>query len=519
VSKYLIGIDIGTAGTKAGLFDTEGNLLAEAYEESTLRYGPGWVEQDAMDFYRTACHTIRQILSSGSIDPKGIAGVAVVGQMAGILGIDEDWQPVTHYDSWLDTRCQPHVDWIRDNYGKQYIETVGMPPTIAHAPKMLWWMKERPEVFERIRKFVVPSVYVAGALAGLKAEDAFIDYTHIHFTGVANARRMEWSREFLDAFQLPEDKMPQIVAPWKVVGYVTAEAAEDTGLPQGTPVAAGAGDHAACSLGAGLVEKGLVMDLAGTASILSCCVERYVPDVETETLIMPRAIQQNLWLPHAYIGGGGLCLRWFRDNFAGQEKLAAKEKGEDVYDLLSEMAAEAPPASNGLLFVPHLGGRIYPNNSNIRGAWFGFSWNHDKKAFYRSILESIAYEYCYYMRVEQRLYPELEFKEVRAIGGGARSDFWNQLKANILGVPYAKVEREEVGIFGAALVAGRAAGIYQDITKPAKELNRVIKRYEVDEDLNRFYRPYTELYTELIDDLTGSYDKLAALNLERQGKG
>lgn len=513
MGKYLLGIDIGTTGTKTGLFDLEGHLLAAAYEESVLQYPrPGWVEQEAADFYRTTCKTVREVLHKSAIAPGEIAAIAIVGQMAGILGIDADWEAVTHYDSWLDVRCQKYVDWIRHNYGRKYTDTVGMPPTIAHAAKMLWWKNEAPETYQKIKKFVVPAVYVSGKLCGLKAEQAFIDYTHIHFSGVADARKVKWSAELLHAFGLAEEKMPSIVEPWKIIGSVTQAAAADTGLPAGTPVVAGAGDHAASCLGAGLVEKGLVIDLAGTASIFSCCVDQFVPDVEHETIIMPRSIQQGLWLPHAYIGGGGLCLRWFRDTFAAAECEAAAKQQRNTYDLLNEQAQMCPPGSEGLLFIPHLGGRIYPNNGNIRGTWFGFSWNHEKGNFYRSILEAIAYEYCYYLSVEKQMFPELDFKEVRVIGGGARSEFWNQMKASILGIPYVKVDREEVGIFGAALVAGRGAGIYHDVKEPAQRLTRVVQKYEVDQELHRFYQPYAQLYTELLHNLTGTFDKLAAIN-------
>ncbi|WP_338818220.1 Xylulose kinase [Moorella thermoacetica] len=510
--KYLMGIDIGTTGTKAGLFDLEGNLLADAYEESVLHYPqPGWVEQEAEDFYRTTCLTVRRVLEKSRINPADIAAIAFDGQMAGILGIDDDWQPVTRYDSWLDIRCQEYVDWIRENYNDIFINTVGMPPTVAHGPKMLWWKNEEPKTFKRIAKFIVPAVYVVGRICGLKAEEAFVDHTYLHFSGVSDARNLAWSPEMLDLFDLPLEKMPRIVEPWQIVGCVTAKAAGDTGLATGIPVAAGAGDHAASCLGAGLVEKGLMVDVAGTASILSCCVDRFVPDVAHRTIIMPRAIPKDLWLPHAYIGGGGLCLRWFRDTFALAEKEQAQRQGNSAYDLLNKKAAAGSPGSGGLLFIPHLGGRVYPYDSNVRGAWIGFSWNHEQGGFYRSIMESIAYEYCYYLNIEKQLYPELEFKEVRVIGGGARSDLWNQMKANILGIPYVKLDRDEVGILGSAILAGYAAGIYRDLKTVAQNLSCPGRRYEVDYKLHQFYQPYAELYAEVFTSLAPIYMKLVKL--------
>ncbi|MBE3580079.1 MAG: xylulose kinase [Thermoanaerobacteraceae bacterium] len=508
-AKYLLGVDIGTAGTKAGLFDLEGRLLAVAYAESYLRYpAPGWVEQDPEDFYRTACITIREVLEKSGLNPRDIAGMAFDGQMAGIMGIDEEWRAVTRYDSWLDVRCQKYVDWLREHYCEKLIATVGTPPSIAHGPKMIWWKEEEPEVYRRIAKFIVPAVYVAGRVCGLRAEQAFEDYTYLHFSGVSDALAGQWSPELLGAFGLSQDKLPQIVKPWRIVGYVTEEGARDTGLAAGTPVAAGVGDTAASFLGAGMVEKGQAVDVAGTASVLAVCVDEFVPDIENKTLIVPRAVQPGLWFAMAYIGGGGLCLRWFRDTWAAAEREEAERSGRDVYDILNEAAAEVPAGSAGLLFIPHLGGRVCPYDSRIRGAWIGFSWNHDKAGFYRSILEAVAYEYGYYLDITRKLFPSLEVKEVRVIGGGARSPLWNQMKADILGIPYVSLEREEVGIWGSALVAGYAVGIYKDLAGVAKELARPAQKFEVNEKAHAHYRPYRGLYRELYAALKGVYDRL-----------
>ena len=227
--------------------------------------------------------------------------------------------------------------------------------------------------------------------------------------------------------------MPRIVAPWQVVGEATADAARDFGLPAGVPVVAGAGDTAASALGAGIVRPGMLLDVAGTASVLAGCTDRFVADVKNRTLLVMRSVVPGLWHPLAYIGGGGLALRWFRDQFGGAES-GGSDPGDMSYSALVEEALNVPPGADGLFFSPHLGGRICPADPARRGAWTGFSWGHTRAHFFRSILESVAFEYSSYLAVLESLAPGLERVEARVVGGGAKSAGWNQIKANVLGV-------------------------------------------------------------------------------------
>ncbi|MCX8201645.1 MAG: FGGY family carbohydrate kinase, partial [Candidatus Caldarchaeum sp.] len=426
-SHYLIGVDIGTAGTKAAVFDVEGNQLAVSYEESKLYYPRvGWVEQNPDDFVISTVNTVRGVVEKSGINPREVAAIAFSGQMAGILAVDRNWEPVIPYDSWLDIRCKTYLDQLKASHEELLIRKTGAPPTIDHLPKMIWWKKERPEVFERICKFTVPAVYVAGKLAGLKGEQAFYDYTYVTFTGLFDVHRMSWSEELAEVFGLPLDKMPDVVKPWDVVGELVPEMAEKLGLVRGIPVIAGAGDGMACAFGAGLTQPGTCLDIAGTASAFYVSVDKIVPDLRHRTLLYLKSVVPDLWCVGAYINGGGLCLRWFRDEIAKQEKAMALEQGRDPYEILDEKAAEIPAGSEGIFFIPHLGGRAYPYNPKIRGLWLGFTWRHTTAHLYRSILESIAYEYNHYLTILRQLLQNVAINEVRGIGGGSRSKIWNQ---------------------------------------------------------------------------------------------
>lgn len=467
-SQYLLGIDLGTSSTKAALYTVGGKLVAQSTVEVPLYTPkPGVVEQENEDFYRTAAQSISQCIKQSGIDPRQIAALAFDSQMAGVGSIDENYQPATRFDSWLDMRCQPYIEQIDTYYGKRVTQLTGCPPTCDHGPKILWWKEEEPEAYARVAKFIMPSTYVAGRMAGLKADEAFIDYTFLHFSALSDAQNGTWSDELCASLGVDQAKLPRIVEPWQVIGEVTDQAAVEFGLAPGTLIAAGCGDTAANALGAGIVQSGMLFDVAGTASVLAASTDTYMADVKNRALITMRSMIPGLWNPLAYIGGGGQAIRWFRDNFFNSLHGEEQPRSEDLYAELIALAVEAPLGADGLFFSPHLGGRICPAAPDMRGAWTGFSWSHTQAHFARSVLESIAYEYAYYLRILREALPQLKLIEARAIGGGARSSVWNQIKADVLGVPYQRLQRSEFGCWGSAMIAGKAAGIFDDLAEVA----------------------------------------------------
>jgi xylulokinase len=467
-STYLIGVDLGTSSTKSALYTTDGRLVADAMVEVPIYYpSPGVVEQENEDFYRSAAQTVKQCLQASGIDPRQVAAIAFDSQMAGIGTVDENFNPATRFDSWLDMRCQPYIEYINKHYGDLVTRLTGCPPTCNHGPKILWWKEEQPEAYKHIAKFVTPAGYVAGKMAGLKGEEAFIDYTFIHFSGLSDAQNGRWSDELCRALGADPAKLPKIVEPWHIVGEVSDAVAVDFGLAPGTLVAAGCGDTAAGALGGGIVRSGVLFDVAGTASVLAGCTDTFVADVKNRTLLTMRSVIPGLWNPLAYIGGGGIALRWFRNEFFNRLRGIHQEVSLNLYDELSQQASTIKPGSDGLFFSPHLGGRICPTTAEMRGAWLGFSWGHTQAHFARAILEGVAYEYAYYLNILRELIPNLELFEARVVGGGARSSVWNQIKADVLGVPYQPLQGDEFGSWGSAMVAGKAAGVFRDLATVA----------------------------------------------------
>jgi len=506
--KYLIGVDLGTSGTKAALYQIDGKLISAASVEVPLYYPkPGVVEQENEDFYTSAARTVRRCIESSAVEPNEIAAIAFDSQMAGVGSIDENYKPATRFDSWLDMRCQPYIEWMDKEAGDRITQLTGCPPTCDHGSKMLWWKNEQPDIYQRIAKFVMPVAYVVGRIAGLNADQAFIDHTYIHFSGFSDGQKTAWSDELCERFGLDMDKLPKIVDPSEIVGEVSEKAAKEFGLAPGTLIAAGAGDTAANALGAGIVKSGMLFDVAGTASVLAGCTSKFIADIKNRALITMRSVIPGLWNPLAYIGGGGLALRWYRDQFYNQtrgESLPIPD--EDLYPQMIALAETIGPGSEGLFFSPHLGGRICPSSPDMRGAWVGVSWSHTQAHFARAILESIAFEYAYYLKILMDSLPDLVLTEARVVGGGARSETWNQIKADILNIPYQRLVGNEFGAWGAAMIAGKAAGLITDLASHAERTALVngAPFYPVKRN-HKAYIPLIEKYIRLGQALNQFY--------------
>jgi len=509
--KYLIGVDLGTSSTRAALYQENGALITQASAEVSLHHpDPDAVEQDSDEFYSSAAWSVQQCLRSSGVDARQVAAIAFCSQMAGVTGVDDAYRPTMPYDSWLDMRCQPYIEAIEHECGDLVTRLTGCPPMCDHGPKILWWQHEHPDVYARTAKFLMPAAYVAGRLAGLDGDQAYIDYTFLHFSSLSDAEAGTWSDELCKRLGVAAEKLPRILSPWDSIGEVTSEGAADFGLVPGIPVAAGAGDTAAGALGAGVAFPGMLFDTAGTASVLALCSDRFVPDVENRVLLVMRSVLPGLWNSLAYMSGG-LVLRWYRDTFAARECAEAQQMGTSAYAVLDRLAETVPAGSDGLLFLPHLGGRVCPTDSELRGVWAGISWNHTAGHFYRSVLESVAYEYAYFLSILRQLLPHLSLTEVHVIGGGARSDLWNRIKANVLRVPYVSIDRAEPATWGAAMIAGHAAGLYPDLAQVAAEQARPVSRISPEAEIMARYQAYLQEYTMLLAEIAPRLRRLSHL--------
>ncbi|MDO4587351.1 MAG: FGGY family carbohydrate kinase [Planctomycetia bacterium] len=498
MTQYLLSLDIGTQGTKGVLFDDQMNAIATAFEASRLvSPAPGTVWQEADEILASCVHVMAGVMKNSNVNPAYVAAIGIDGQMAGIMGIDGSGKAASCYDSWLDSRCGKYMKLMRLQAGRRITEITGGPVTYTHGPKILWWKNEHPETYAKIAKFVLPHAFVVGQLAGLNADQATFDYTHLQYSGFGDNENKIWSSELLETFDVKRDKMARIVSPFDVVGHLTKEFASQTGLLEGTPLVAGAGDTAASLLGAGVYQKNMMLDCAGTASVLCSVVDSFVPDVENETLTMVRAAVDGLWYPLAYINGGGLCLRWFRDEFTGNPHVS--------YDLLEKEAQMIPAGCEGLTFVPHFDGRVLPNNPFLKGAFVGLNWKHQRGHMFRAVMESIAYEYRCYFEATKRLYANRSFNHLYVMGGAAVSSLFNHIKADVLGVKVTTFAMNDTSLIGSAVIAGTGVGLFENWKDPIQKVSVIGDTINPDHQNNDAYESGYRRYLKTLEAVTAIY--------------
>jgi xylulokinase len=491
MAVYLIGVDIGTQGTKAALFDADLRSLGTAFEPSRLiQPGVGTVWQEADDIYGSVIRVIKELVERFGAGGK-VAAIGLDSQMAGIMGMAADGEASTYYDSWLDTRCRDYVAVMKERGEDRIIELTGGPVTYTHGPKILWWKNEQSGAYKKTAKFVLPQAWAACKLCGLKAEDAYFDWTHLQYSGFADNPRGEWSDELLSLFGVPREKMARIVSPFEVIGRVNAKAAALTGLAEGTPVAAGAGDTAASIFGAGLFETGDVLDCAGTASVFCCAADAFSPDIKHKTMTMMRSPEEGRWFPLSYINGGGLCIRWFRDSFSGNPPASYAE--------LEKEAGEVPAGSEGLIFVPHFAGRVLPADPALKGSFTGLDFRHTRAHLFRAVLEGIAYEYAFYLSVLKDLYPQGSFDRMISIGGGSKSDFFTSVKADVLGLAAQRYQVGDTALVGSAVIAGYGAGVISDYRAAVRKTIQEEKPVVFNGENHERYREMARKYLAVIN--------------------
>ena len=500
---YLIGVDLGTQGTKTSLMDDSLNIIGEAFEASRLIHPEaGAVEQDPEEMLGSILRTIRSVVEATGINPVNVAAIGIDGQMAGNMGIGRDGMAVTPYDSWLDTRCGKYRQPFLDYGEEQVISITGAPVTYAHGPKILWWKNERPDAYKKIHSFILPAAYCIMRMCGLKGDDAYMDYSYIHFSGFADTRSKCWSDELLGALDVDYSKMPRIVKPFDLVGRLTKEMSAQCGLIEGTPMVAGCGDTAATSLGAGITKSGLMFDVAGTASVLAFATEEYTPDTEHKTLIFANSVVEGLYTPMAYINGGGMCLKWMRDDVLNKAY---------TYDELNELAAKVPAGSENLLFLPHFSGRVCPNDTLTRGSYINLEWRHNKAHMYRAIMEGIAYEYGIYTDIFRALSKDLQLKRIICIGGGSASELFKQIKADVLGVPVSTIKLADTAPIACGVIAGYGVGLFDDMAAQIDKLSVIHQTTAPNEDLLQFYKKRQVIYADTFAALHGIYRHISEL--------
>lgn len=488
--ELLLGLDIGTGGTKGILISPGGEVIARALATYPLYTPqPGWSEQDPNEWWGATVKVLKKLSSQA----KGkIIAIGLAGQMHGAVFLDERLEIIRRAILWNDARTGEECREIETRVGAERLRKLAGNPALAgfQAPKILWLRKYEPESFARIRYILLPKDYVRLKLTGELATDA----SDAAGTLLLDIVRRDWSEEILAALDIPRKWLPKVYEGPEVTGAISKEAEKLTGIPEGTPVVAGGGDNAASAVGVGVVEEGTGLISLGTSGVIFVHTDVPKPDPEGAIHCFCHAVPRKYHLMGVVLSAGG-ALQWYRDTLASEEKAVAERIGLDPYELIVAQAEQVPPGAEGLFFLPYLSGERTPHmDPEARGAWIGLSLAHKRGHLVRAVLEGVAFALRdSWIRI-QRLGESPS--ELRAVGGGMRSPVWRKIIAAVLGVPLRQLVVEEGAAYGAALLAGVGAGVYQDVYQAVRQAVKL--REECEEPNRSLFSLYNELYKQYI---------------------
>jgi xylulokinase len=507
---YLLGIDIGTSGTKALLIDASRN--GEVIASSTKTYPlytpkPLWAEQEPEDWWQATIAAIREILDESAVDPSHIKGLGLSGQMHGSVFLDSNNNVLRPAILWCDQRTQAECDWIMDTVGRQRtVELISNPVLTGFtAGKIVWLRNNEPELYNQVRKVLLPKDYIRFKLTGEYATEV----SDASGTALFNVKKRDWAYEMLDAIGIPIDWMPKVYESPEITGRITPEAASLTGLKEGTPVVGGGGDQAAGAVGNGVVESGIISSTVGTSGVVFAFADEPVVDPSLRVHTFCHAVPGKWHVMGVMLSAGG-SLRWYRDTFASAETCVAKALGRDPYDVMIDEAATVPPGSEGLIFLPYLSGERTPYaDPHARGVFFGITLRSSRGHFVRAVLEGVAYG----LRDSFAILDEMQvpIKQVRASGGGARSELWRQIQADVTGHDHVTINIDEGPALGVALLAGVGTGIYPSVEEACKSVIRIVSTTKANKSNKVIYDKYYEVYRSLYQSLKDEFPKLSEI--------
>ena len=493
---HLIGIDVGTGGSRAVLIDTAGRIVASATVEHKPFASPqtGWAEQDPRDWWRASAVAIQKAIANSGVDAEEIKAVGLSGQMHGAVLLDQSDEVLRPAIIWCDQRSAVQCQKLTANVGASRLIELTCNPALTGftLPKLLWVRDREPETWRRVRSVLLPKDYVRFKLTDDKATDV----ADASGTLLLNVAARAWSKEMLSAAEIDENVLPRVYESNEITGSVSKFAADETGLRVGTPVIAGAGDQAAGAVGLGIVRPGMISATIGTSGVVFAATNTPALDPKGRVHTFCHAIPGR-WHVMGVTQGAGLSLRWFRDQF-GVTSIDLADG--DPYDSLTAEAARVPPGADGLLWLPYLMGERTPHlDPDARAALVGLTASHTRAHIVRAILEGVAFS----LRDSFEILKELKVpcETIRLGGGGARSGLWRQIQADVYGHEVETIEAEEGAAYGVAILAGVAAGAWSSVEAACDEVIRTRMRVQPDAAttalLQRQYQSYVALYPAL----------------------
>ncbi|RLF31586.1 MAG: xylulokinase [Thermoplasmata archaeon] len=498
---YLIGIDVGTSGTKTLIIDERGKILATVTEEYPL-YSPKplWSEQNPADRWRATVTSVKKVIKKAKVNGKEVKGIGLSGQMHGLVCLDARNRVLRPAILWNDQRTGEECEEITEKVGKKKLLRLVCNPALTGftAPKILWVRKHEPRVYDRTKKILLPKDYIRFMLTGEYATEV----SDASGMLLLDIRKRKWCDELLRILDIDKSLLPTCYESPEVTGKTKPDVSEQLGIPAGTPVVGGGGDQAAGAVGNGIVKTGIISATLGTSGVVFAFADRVETDPLGRVHTFCHAVPNKWHIMGVMLSAGG-SFQWWRNNLGQLEVEKARKRGVDPYDLLCKEAEKAEAGCEGLIFLPYLTGERTPHaNPNARGGWIGLTARHTKAHMIRSVLEGITYG----MRDSLEIIKEMgvKVKQIRVSGGGARSKFWRQIQADVYRQAVCTINATEGPAFGVALLAGVGTGVFGSVeeaceatikvTSTTKPIPRNMRVYE------KFYPIYRRLYQSLKED-------------------
>jgi xylulokinase len=459
---YWLGIDIGTGGSRALLVDAQGHIrhaVTVAHEDMRMEH-PLWAEQRPENWWDASRAAIAAVLRESGINGSQVKGIGLSGQMHGLTLLDASDQIVRPALIWCDQRSQKQVDWVNSTAGAAFVleQTANPMLTGFTLPKLLWVRDNEPETFARIRKVMLPKDWIRFQLTGEYASDV----SDASGTGLFDVVHRRWALPLAAKLGLDASILPAVVESSAISGRVSARAASETGLAEGTPVVGGAGDQAASAAGNGIVESGIVSCTIGTSGVVFAHLDQPAYDAPGRVHTFCHSVT-GAWHVMGVTQGAGLSLQWFRNQLAPGVS----------YDQLTAEAAQAPAGSQGLYWLPYLMGERTPHlDATARGGWIGMTAKHTRADLIRALIEGVSYSQMDCLQIIEQM--GVAVKSIRVSGGGAKSPFWRQLLADVFGKPVVTLETQEGSAHGAALLAMVGTGEFATLAECCRAVIREV---------------------------------------------
>ena len=504
--KYLIGIDVGTSGTKTALFSEDGNVVASHTAEYPL-YQPqnGYAEQEPTDWWNATCEGLQKVIEKSGIDKNDVAGIGLSGQMHGLVMLDENGEVLRKSIIWCDQRTAKECEEITERCGLDTLMRITASPALTGftASKILWVRNNEPEIYAKCRHILLPKDYIRYMMTGVFATDVS-DASGMQLLDIAGR---DWSDEILEKLDIPREWLGKVYESCEVSGTISDAGSAATGIPAGVPVVGGAGDNAAAAVGCGVVRDGRAFTTIGTSGVVFAHTSDMPVDPNGRIHTFCSAVP-GAWHVMGVTQAAGLSLKWYKDNFCTAEMIEAEEAGKNVYALLDEKAADISIGCDRLIYLPYLMGERTPHlDPNARGVFFGLSAMHTRSHLLRAVMEGVTYSLkdCLSIFGEQGV----KVDSMMACGGGGSSKLWRQMLADVFGCTVKQCVSNEGGALGAAILAGVGAGLYPSVQEACDKIISVKSEQPADDANTAAYDVNYKIYKDLYKALKTCYVDLA----------